>query len=221
LILRGGQIQGFQVVGAGIALWSASTGAATRPVVSPGTAHPTLMWQNGSTLFTDGAFTDGTYVYSLGCVTSSLNKNCGVGRVAVNSVTTPSAWQYYTGNDGSGNAQWGSDPSSAATIFQGGSAGNSIIYVPALNEYMAVYSEPYSNTVYYRTANYIWGPWSSQIALFTGLAPGAGSSASVDYAAHAHPEFAEQNGLVQYIVYSHPTANLQSEARLVRVTFGH
>ncbi len=217
LVKRGGQIDWFNVMGNGIALWDRSTMTTTRPVVAPGTAHPTLMWQEDPT-YNDGALLEGNYVYTIGCKTDWIVKNCRIGRAQIDSVFTRSAWQYYTGDDGSGQDQWSSEASQAANVFQGGAAGNSLFWVPALQKYIVVYSGVFSNDVFYRTADRIWGPWSDQTKLFTGLENTYDDTA--DYAAMAHPEFAEQNGNVQYIAYVHITGFLQNDIRLVRVTFG-
>ena len=216
LLQRGGQIQGFNVIGNGIALWDQSAMTITRPVVAAGTGHPTLMW-TGDPVYNDGALLEGSYVYAIGCKTDWVVKNCRVARALIDSVFTQSAWQYYAGNDNSGQDQWSSDSSQAVTVFQGGAAGNSLFRVSSLQKYIVVYNGVFSNDVYYRTADCIWGPWSDQTKLFTGL-PNTYDTTS-DYAAMAHPEFAEQNGNVQYIAYVHITGFLQNDIRLVRVTF--
>jgi hypothetical protein len=214
-VLRGGDISWFNVVGVGIAVWNKTTMEITRPDEAPGTPNPTLMWQGNST-FGDGALLDGSYVYALGCLTNWLLKDCRVGRAPIDSVTTPSAWQYYTGNNASGTDQWSADQNMAVTVFNGGAAGNSIFYNAAMQKYMVVYSGVFVSDIYYRTADHIWGPWSDQTKLFTGLPNNYDTTA--DYAAMAHPEFAEQNGNVQYIAYVHITGFLANDIRLVRVT---
>mgnify|MGYP001089486957 CR=1 FL=1 len=114
-------------------------------------------------------------------------------------------------------AGWTAETVPELPPFQGGAAGNSLFWVPALQKYIVVYSGVFSSDVFYRTADRIWGPWSDQTYLFTGLPNSYDDTA--DYAAMAHPEFAEQNGNVQYIAYVHITGFLQNDIRLVRVTF--
>ena len=44
--------------------------------------------------------------------------------------------------------------------------------------------------------------------------------ACFDYAGHAHTEFAEGNGQIQYITYAHTTGPFRSDIPLVKVVFG-
>ncbi len=50
------------------------------------------------------------------------------------------------------------------------------------------------------------------------MRPGQGTFGN--YSAHAHPDFAEAGGRVQYVTYAHTTGFLQQELPLVRVAFG-
>ena len=76
---------------------------------------------------------------------------------------------------------------------------------------MAVYSRPFSHRIVARTAPELTGPWSAQTVLYTvdGDAP---------YDAVNHPEYAEDDGRVQYVTYSRPTTGwFGSEFALIRV----
>jgi hypothetical protein len=113
---------------------------------------------------------------------------------------------------------WSADQRDAVTVFQGGAAGNTVTYDAYLGEYIAIYSGVLSNDVFYRVSNTPWGPWSDQAFAFTGRPPTAGS---IDYAAEAHPEFAQGDGQTQYVTYAHRTGFLQMDLPLVQVVFGN
>jgi hypothetical protein len=155
---------------------------------------------------------EGGLLYAYGCEGGFLVMNCKVGRAPLSAATARDQWTYYAG----GNA-WSPNQDDAATIFQGGAAGNSVTYVDALGEYLAMYSGLFSNDVYYRVSSTPWGPWSDQALAFTGRPPTDGS---VDYAAQVHGEYAEAGGLTQYVTYVHGTGFLRQDLPLVQVVFG-
>ncbi len=82
---------------------------------------------------------------------------------------------------------------------------------------MAFYCGVYSNDVFYRVSYTPWGPWSDQALLFTGK---PGWNNNTDYAALAHPEYAQGNGKIQYVTYAHTTGFLHMDLPLVQVVFG-
>lgn len=207
-VFRGGDIQGFQVVGTGIAIEVG--GKMTRPVESPGTPEPTLMWQGDQVAYGGGWLVEDGLLYAVGCQGGFLVENCRIARVPILQVLIEKAWRYYAGGDA-----WSSDPNAAITVFQGGAAGNSIFYDKALQQYIAIYSGIYSNNVYYRAANHPWGPWSAETLLFVGQ---QGESGTANYAALAHPEFEEDGGLTEYVTYVQTTGFLQQAIQLVKIT---
>jgi hypothetical protein len=208
-VFRGGDIQGFQPLGAGIAIEIG--GKFFRPVEAPGTPEPTLMWQGNEVAYAGGALVEDGVLYAIGCQTGFLVENCRIARVPILEALRKQSWRYYAGGD-----NWSADPNAAVTIFQGGAAGNSVFYDKALHEYIAIYSGIFSNNVYYRAANHPWGPWSAETLLFVGQ---QGEAGTVNYAALAHPEFEENNGLTEYVTYVQNTGFLQQALQLVKVTF--
>jgi len=220
LIQRGGSISAWNVIGVGIA--HELNGVLTRPILTPGTTHPTLMWQ-GTTLtpttYGGGGMLQGDMVYMTGC--DQMNAfgyhMCNMATVPLANILTPGAWTYWNG----GTQQWVTDPTQATMLFYGGAAGNTLFFNPALNEYMTIYSETYSNNLAFRVAPAPWGPWSDEQDFFTGLST-IGANNANDYAAQPHPEFQEQNGLVQYVSYVQDDTDLGfcgQNIQLVRVTF--
>lgn len=208
-VFRGGDIQGFQTLGAGIAILDG--GNVLRPVESDGTPDPTLMWQGKEVMYAGGAMVENGLLYAIGCQGGFLVENCRIARVPILEALHKASWSYYAGNE-----QWSQDENAAITIFQGGAAGNSIFYDKALHEYLAIYSGVYSNNVYYRVADHPWGPWSAETLLFVGE---QGQKGTVNYAALAHPEFEENDGLTEYVTYVQNTGFLQQALQLVKVTF--
>jgi hypothetical protein len=208
-VFRGGGIVGFQVLGAGIAIELG--GKFYRPVEAPGTSEPTLMWQGNETLYTGGALVENDLLYAIGCQAGFLVENCYIARVPIFEVLNKQSWRYYAGGD-----TWSAAPNAAVSIFQGGSAGNSVFYDKALHEYVAIYSGIFNNNVNYRVASHPWGPWSAETLLFVGQ---QGENGTANYAALAHPEFEEDGGLTEYVTYVQTTGFLQQALQLVKVTF--
>jgi Domain of unknown function (DUF4185) len=196
-------------IGTGIALWQ--NGKITRPIVNPGARFSTLIWTGTQTGYSGGWVVSGDTLYAYGCSAGFLVQNCALGKVALANATVPDGWSYYTAT-----GTWSANPADAVTLFQGGAAGNSVFYNNYLGVYMVIYSAVFSNDVYFRVAYTPWGPWSDQTLIFTGL---PGYQGSADYAALAHPEFAQGNGQIQYITYVQNTGFLAQSLQLVQVAW--
>jgi hypothetical protein len=220
LILRGGPIVGWEFLGVGIA--HEQNHVFTRPILTPGSTYPTLMWQasNGSatpTTYGGGGMLQGNMVYMTGCDLQVAfgYHSCSIARVPLSQILNQSAWTYYNGTT------WTTNPAQAASLFIGGASGNTLIFNPALNEYMTIYPELYTNETGFRVAPTPWGPWSAEQNLFEGV-PTIGANGANDYATQPHPEFQQQNGLVQYVTYVQDDTDLGfvgQNIQLVRVTF--
>jgi hypothetical protein len=197
-------------VGSGIALWDGS-GPLTRPVQNPGSEYPTLMWGPNAVAYTNAALVVGEDLYTYGCSRFFLEHRCRVARVPLADALDRSAWRYYDGD------AWSADPRDAVVVFRGGAAGSSVFYVPYLDAYMLVYSETFTLDMLYSVSETPWGPWSEPELLFEGL---PGWNGSYNYSGHGHPEYAGDDGRVQYFTYAHATGLLQGDIPLVRVVFG-
>ena len=86
-----------------------------------------------------------------------------------------------------------------------------------LGKYLAVYSTPLKNSISIRTSDVPEGPWSTSRAVVEGLPPGVDNK--WNYSGLAHPEFAKDNGRVEYFTYYRETALMKGETRLVEVVF--
>ena len=201
---------GWTTIGEGIATWSPG-GSVIRPIESPGSQFPTLMWGPNGPDWADGAVTVGATLYAYGCSSGFLVQNCDLGRVPLADATEAADWSYYTSS-----GTWSPDVTQAATVIQGGAAGTSVFWAPFLDEYMAIYMPPESNEVVDRVAPEPWGPWSPSSDITATEPPAAGD---VDYAGMAHPEFAQDDGRIQYVAYYQPTGSWSGDDRWLQVTF--
>lgn len=198
-------------IGSGIAVFAPGSGI-TRPIENSASATPTLMWSGGEVGYTGGSLVAGGDLYSYGCAPNWIVMECRLARVPLAAALDKPQWAYYAGLN-----NWSADENDAVTVFEGGAAGNSVFYVPYLGEFMAIYSQPFTDQIMYRVAYRPWGPWSAAGLLLTG-APGW--HGNFDYAAFAHPEFATADGRVQYVTYVEDTGLLGQQIPLARIVFG-
>ena len=201
----------WRYIGTGVAVWTPN-GQVVRPILSPGSQNPTLMWGPNEVAYASGSAFDGETMYAYGCKAGFLVQHCKVARVQLADALDKSAYRYYTAA-----GMWSSNPADAATIFDGGAAGNTVFYSPYLGAYLAVYSAIYSDDVMYRMSYTPWGPWSNEALLFTAR---PGWNGNTSYAAGAHLEYAQAEGQVQYVTYFHITGFLRADIPLVKIVFG-
>lgn len=82
--------------------------------------------------------------------------------------------------------------------------------------YVAVYSQPLSQNVMFRTSPNPEGPWSRETLAFVAMTPSSGNV----YDAKAHSEYDVNGGQTIFVSYSRSTrAPFSSEVRLVEVQF--
>jgi uncharacterized protein DUF4185 len=200
---------GWTTIGSGIAVWRPGAGV-VRPIESPGSPDPTLMFPGTSPLFASGPLLVGDLLYNYGCTAGFLVQNCNVARVPLADALDRRAWTYYAGG-----GVWSRRLRDAVLVFQGGAA-NSVFWDDYLGAYVNVYSQPVSNDVMYRVAHTPEGPWSDDGLMFEGQ---PGVPGTIDYFGLAHAEYAEGDGQTQYVTYCRSTAPFTMEFRLVQVVF--
>jgi hypothetical protein len=202
----------FQSVGSSVATWQDFASLPQRPTIDPPVvpAHPDLLFNPNEPGFGSAAFIRGGMLYAYGCGIpsgSGFDKGCRLGRVDPANVLNRSAWTYFTGSG------WSSQINQAQSVFSGDSI-LSVAWNSFLNEYVAVYSQPFSNNVLLRTAPNPEGPWSGPTVAFVAMAPSSGNV----YDALAHPEYDDNGGQTIYVSYSRSTpAPFTSEMRLEAV----
>jgi hypothetical protein len=201
----------FQSVGSSVATWQSFMSQPQRPTINSPVvaAHPDLLFSESEPGFGSAALIrDGMlYVYGCGTPNGGLDVGCRLGRVDPAQVTNPGAWMYYTGSG------WSAKIGNAASVFSGEGI-LSVAWNTYLNEYVAVYSDPFSNNVMLRTAPNPEGPWSGPTLAFVAMPPSSGDV----YDAQAHTEYDVNGGETFYVSYSRSTpAAFTSEVRLVAV----
>jgi len=212
-IVRGGPISGYPSVGSGIAIGTVtSTGfAMTRPSEGAAGKDPALLWAKGVQGFTDQAFIYNGYYYAYGGKNVFVTTEDLLARVPVAQVLNLSAWTYYAGNE-----TWSTDVKQAVPVFDGSASGSSVFFDQYLNEWLLIYSQNFSNNMYYAVASAPEGPWSAQTLLTVGA---AGYNNNADYAGRAHPEYSPDNGKTIYVTYVHSTGAFGQNLPLVQVVF--
>jgi hypothetical protein len=196
----------FHGVGQSLAVWSDFASLPERPVVAPGTAHPTLLFGEDEPGYGSGAALDGDQLYSLAC-DGSFDRPCVMARVDASAALDRSQWRYWDG------AAWSARMTDARPLF-GGGLGMTVFKLGA--QWVAVYARSLSNDVVARTAPALTGPWSDETGLFTADRHG---DDGWTYDAYVHPEWTTTDGKTLYLSYTRSTHQgwFGSETVLVRV----
>lgn len=182
----------FRGVGQSIAVWRDFSAFPERPVVAPGTPHPTVMfgpdeppWGTAAVI-DEGASPSVLHLFGCDSNQSGLHPPCYLARVDPARVLDRSAWQFWDGSDWS--------PGGRKSLFSGAPS-MTVAWNAHMDRWTAIYCEPLSNRVVVRTAAALSGPWSDARLLFEASKDPAGA-----YDANWHPEFDHDN--VLYITYS-------------------
>jgi hypothetical protein len=193
----------FYGVGQSIAVWKDWSASPERPVVSPGSAHPTLLFGENDPAWGSGALIEGDELYAFAC-----GSGCSLARVQTAQALDRSAWTFYDGSE------WSSSMSSLQTLFDGAPT-ITVEYNHHVGQYTAVYAQPLSNNVVIRTAPSLTGPWSDESLLFVADKPGGDA-----YDAAPHPEYEEEEGKILYVTFSRSNGVgwFGSDFALVKVT---
>jgi hypothetical protein len=200
----------FHGVGQSLAVWKGLDQVPERPVLSPGSEHPTVLFPENEPDFGLGPQIIGDDLYAFSCIEGPIGRPCLLGRVPLEHALERDAWRFY---DGSG---WSPNYGDARWLFSGAPI-MSVAWNAFLGRYIAVYAPSLFNQVVMRTAPALEGPWSEETVLFNPQHhPDQGGTA---YDAMAHAELAEDSGRVQYVTFSRSNGMgwFGSEFALVRV----
>jgi len=127
---------------------------------------------------------------------------CRVARVPLTQVADRARWRFYAGN-----GKWGADSAAATRVIASGGAGQTVFYDHALRAWVNLFMPYQSGKIMYQVGGSPYGPWSaSRTASSTGV--------SADYALFAHPEYAQDGGLIEYLSYFRPSDGSQQLVRL-------
>jgi len=201
----------FQGIGNSVAVWQDFDQQPQRPTFNSPVVpdHPDLMFDQKEPNFGTSALISGGVLYIYGCGTpaNGADKGCRLAKVDPGSAQDRSAWSFYAGN---GN--WRSQLSNAVSVFNGSSI-VSVSWNDFLQDYVALYSPPFSQNVMMRTSPQPEGPWSGEVKALVAKQPVSGNV----YDAHTHPEYDANGGQTIFVTYSRATGTFTSELRLVEV----
>jgi len=201
----------FQGYGTSVATWQNFSGQPQRPVFNPPIVanHPDLMFgQSDPSFGTASIVVNGTmFIYGCQITDNGSDEGCRLGKVAPGNVADPGAWMFYAGN---GN--WSPNVQDAVSVFTGSSI-VSVSFNNYLQQFIAVYSLPFSQDVMIRTSPNPEGPWSKEVVAFTAMQPTSGNV----YDAHTHSEYDANGGQLIFVSYSRATGAFSSEVRLVEL----
>ncbi len=202
----------FSSEGGSIATWDDPEGPAVRPAVRPDLPDPTVMFPLDEDPFgaagMAAAVVEDENLFAYCCPGGSLSNPCRLGRVPMASALNRAAWQFYTGSD------WSADFHDAVPIFDGAPL-FTVHHSTYLGKYVAFYMVPLGMDMAMRTADHPWGPWSEEMR-FGQAAPAL--DGNWDYALAAHPEFAREDGRIEYLSYYQPGTFLDGTIHLIEVT---
>jgi hypothetical protein len=196
----------FHGVGQSLAIWDDFSSDATRPELTAGGDHPTLMWAQDEPGWGTAAVIDGAALYAFACDTgNTFSPPCYLAQVPLETVLDRSTWQFWNGHD------WTPSMEQRQSVFVGASS-VTIAKNAHLGKWTALYAQPLSNRVVIRTADVLTGPWSEAKLLFD--AKGTTSA----YDATWHPEYDDGDMLCVSFSRSTNVGWFGSEFPLERVT---
>lgn len=201
----------FSVLGCGVATWAAPDQAVVRPSTGPVDAgDPTLLFGENEPCLTAAAIVHDGYLYAYAVQDAWMAQPCIVGRAPVADIQDRDAWLFYAGDD-----DWVADWKDAVKVIDGSTI-MSIHFNEHLGRFVAVHNAIVSGDVEINVADNPWGPWSTPTVMFTGEPPD--DTDMWNYSGLAHPEFAQDNGRIEYVTYYRP-GDWTGEMRLVKVVF--
>jgi hypothetical protein len=198
----------FHSVGIGIAVWEDFAGEVSRPVVRPGTDHPTLLFTADEPPLSSAAVVRDGDLYLFGC--GGDGKICKLARAPLAEVLDRAAWRFYAGDD-----SWSEDAEAAVGLFAAMDI-TTVHWNQRMNAWLAFYSPAFENRVMVRSAPELTGPWSPAAQVIESLAP-TDDPDHVAYSGLGHSEYAREGGRFEYLTYYRGTRPWHGELRLVEV----
>lgn len=144
---------------------------------------------------TTNTFSSGDYIYLLATPAGRYDA-CYLCRVLCEDILIQSAYEYYSGKDSMDEPIWDANEAEAETIFSSPVGELSIMWNEFLNKWTTFYFDSIQLAIVVRTADNLWGPWSSSQKIV-----GAGEYPSL-YGSYVHPDLIENNGETVYFVMS-------------------
>ena len=181
---------GFEIVGSGLAVGN-DRAWDFRRLEHDG---ETLWWNADQPQFAAAVHYDPRTDYA----DRDLIQHAYLARVRPVEIEILSRYEYFAGDAD----RWSRDVRQAAPLFSGQPNEMSVSHNKYLDCYLAIHSMGLSSDIVAHRAEYLWGPWSEPITLWS-----APLSSTDDlpppsfYAGKEHPELAEDNGRVLYVTY--------------------
>lgn len=144
---------------------------------------------------TNSVLTSEDYLYLLATPAGRFGA-CYLCRVLCTNILDQSEYEYYSGKDDLENPIWVTSESEVEAIFSSPVGEISIMWNEYLNKWTVYYFDNIQFAVVVRTAENIWGPWSS-----TQKIVGATEYPSL-YGSFVHPDLVENNGQTVYFIMS-------------------
>jgi hypothetical protein len=192
--------------GFSLAVWEHPDSAVVRPIVSPESEEPTLLFREVDPHLDAGALVDGGFLY----IYAADYVSCAVARASMGDVFDPDAWRFYAGD-----GEWTMDATRAVGVLPGAIPIVSVHRNEHLKKYLAVYGLPGRPRIHVRTADRPEGPWSPPRQIFEGPPGHYGGDGGLI----ARPEFSREGGRIEYMTYCRPIGGFEGELRLIEVTF--
>jgi len=196
LVQRPGALN-IDVIGSSVALWSDPDAFPERPLVREGDEPTLLFGQHGPELAAAALYRNG-WIYAFSCATPRGGKKCILGRVRPDDVAVREAWRFRT-SAGHWSPRW----ENAETLFRGSEI-MSVHYNAHVGRWLATYARPLTNDIVMRTAPSLPGPWSDELVVHH--ARDVLDDGLTSYGALAHPEFAGDEGRLEYVTYYEPAS---------------
>ncbi|MFB6551249.1 sigma-70 family RNA polymerase sigma factor [Streptomyces sp. NPDC056405] len=193
-------------LGTGIASLNMRSGEVTRLTAEHGPSVGSVEGTDPTMFFPDGQGYSSavTVVGGHAYVYGDCDYACRVARVPLTSLTDRAAWRFRT------EAGWSADPEAGVRVVAAGSAGQTVFWNEALGTFVNVFMPYGTSDVKFQVGGSPYGPWSEERT--AGTVPTQGADPA--YALFAHPEYARDGGMTQYLSYYDPKDGDQSTLRL-------
>lgn len=205
-----------------IATWLGQVSNYDDPPRSWKISQQRIPWGNFSsavTLFGSWVLKQGQWIYIYGTTEDVVDgyhhKYMILARAPASGLAQFNQWQFYA------EGIWSADFKKAERLCAGVANEYSVSYLPALDKYIAVYSDGGSvDNIAARFAANPWGPWADPVSLFRCPEASWGENI-ICYAAKGHPDISEASDelIVSYIANSIDFETMVSDARLYRPRF--
>lgn len=197
---------GFEIAGSGLAKLDPTTGLCDRIRIK----GDWRLWRTTDARVHWGVQTlsRGEYIYIFGTRRDGPFRAAVLARAPADRIADSSVYEYLS----SFGPSWSDGPEDAFDLVSCASE-YSVSYNPYLGRYLMIYADGYEKTLYLRTSEEIWGPYSEPQRL--GKLPHR-DDAEIISQAFEHPKFAKGGGKTVVVSYCQPHFTQNS---LVSITF--